>query len=174
MSTKRNPAPPLAVSIHEQFRADLHRFLARRLRGEQDAGDLAQEVYLRLLRLRDSELIQKPRAYVYTIAAHVAYQFRLRSEQNPVTFDSEAAELASTSEEHVIPDTLAEQVNAQRVLEQMLRQLPQMHQAVLVLCKRDGMSYEEIAQKLGLSVHTVKKYLYEAKARLSTMDWRDA
>ncbi len=174
MGTKNNPAAPLAATVYEQFRAELHRFLVHRLRGQkQDAGDLAQEVYLRVLRLKDSELVQRPQAYVYTIASHVAYQFRLRTEQNPVTFDSQAVEHAAENPERALPDELADHLNAERMVEKMLKTLPPMHQAVLVLCKRDGLSYEEVARKLCISTHTVKKYLYEAKARITASAWNE-
>ncbi len=157
----------LAATIHEQFRTELHRFLARRLRGHQETDDLAQEVYLRLLRLEKSELIRQPHAYVYTIASHVAHQFRMRMQQNPVTFDSDALQVAADDPNQALPDQLAEHLNAERLVEQLLKDLPAMHRAVLVLCKRDGMSHEEIAAKLNISVHTVKKYIYEAKARIT-------
>lgn len=167
MGTRKHSPSDFATTVHTQFRAELHRFLVRRLRGDQDAGDLAQEVYLRLLRLEQGELVRQPLAYVYTIASHVAHQFRMRTVQSPVTFDSEAVEVAAEDPEQALPDQLAEQLSAERQVDILLRDLPKMHRAVLVLCKRDGMSYEEIAAKLGISVHTVKKYLYEAKARMA-------
>src|SRR5688500_6611634 len=123
MKPKTNPAPSLAASVHERFRAQLYRFLVRRLGGAQGADDLAQEVYLRLLRMDKSELVRQPQAYVYTIASHVAYQFRMRQEQSPVTFDSEMLQQASEDPEHVLPDELADHLSAQRLLEELLSTL---------------------------------------------------
>jgi RNA polymerase sigma-19 factor, ECF subfamily len=171
MKSKPTPATTLAASVHEKFRAQLHQFLVRRLRGEQGADDLAQEVYLRLLRMEKSELVRQPQAYVYTIASHVASQFRMREERSLVKFDSQALQQAAEDPRHVLPDELAEQLSAQRLVAKMLQDLPAMHRAVLVLCKRDGMSWDETAEKLGISVHTVKKYLYEAKARIAATEW---
>jgi RNA polymerase sigma-19 factor, ECF subfamily len=171
MKPKITPATTLAAAVHEKFRAQLYQFLVRRLRGEQGADDLAQEVYLRLLRMEKSELVRQPQAYVYTIASHVASQFRMREEQSLVKFDSEALQQAAEDPEHVLPDELAEQLSTERLVEMMLQDLPAMHRAVLVLCKRDGMSWDEAAEKLGISVHTVKKYLYEAKARIAAAQW---
>src|SRR5690242_5837159 len=101
MRSKTTPTASLAASVHEKFHAELHRFLVRRLRGEQDAGDLAQEVYLRLLRMEKSELVRKPQAYIYTVASHVAHQFRMKNEASLVTFDSETLEQAAEDPEHV-------------------------------------------------------------------------
>jgi RNA polymerase sigma-19 factor, ECF subfamily len=169
VGTQRKQEIGFAARVHEQFRTELYRFLVRRLGAKQDANDLEQEVYLRLLRLEKSELVRQPLAYVYTIAAHVAHQFRMRAEQSPVTFDSEVLQQAAEHPEHVADDRLADELNAQRTVESLLEKLPATHRAVLVLCKRDGLSYEEIAEKLGISEHTVKKYVYEAKARVIAM-----
>jgi RNA polymerase sigma factor (sigma-70 family) len=158
------PADEFAASVHARFHEELHRFLARRLGNDQEVRDLTQEVYLRLLRLDRAELIRQPEAYVYTIAAHVLHQFRMRIYASPVTFDSEAMQLAAEAPQQIQPDRQAERLNAEREVARILQRLPPTHRAVLVLCKRDGCSYEEVAQRLSISVHTVKKYLFEAKA----------
>jgi RNA polymerase sigma factor (sigma-70 family) len=40
--------------------------------------------------------------------------------------------------------------------------LPPIYQSILLMRKRDGLSHGEIAQKLGISIHTVRKYLTRA------------
>ena len=56
---------------------DLLRFLRSRLPQESDAEDLAQEVYLRLLRVKDRDRIENQRAYVLRVAANIANEWRL-------------------------------------------------------------------------------------------------
>src|SRR5688572_17779431 len=56
------------ASMEKDHGRALRRFLAARMRAAPaDVPDLAQEVYLRLLRIPDYELIRNPRAYLYTI-----------------------------------------------------------------------------------------------------------
>src|ERR1700742_1484098 len=50
----------------------LRAFLSRRVRKLPDAAELAQEVYLRMLRLEDSSIIENPEAYLYTVASNLA------------------------------------------------------------------------------------------------------
>ncbi len=168
----------LASAAFEKYQKELHRFLVRRLRDRQDAADLAQEVYLRLVRVENSEWVRKPQAYVYGVASHVVSEFRMRSEKDWVTFDSEAVERLADHPAHLPPDELAEQLGLERQLEEVLGELPPTHLAVLLLHKRDGLSYEAVAEQLGISVHTVQKYLYQAKtrvrARWKQMDKEDA
>ena len=170
-SIPKNTPPRMSLTelAFGRYGIELHRFLLRRLRRAEDADDLAQEVYMRLLRRNRDEPVLNPRAYVYRIAAHVVAEFRTRSEhgQDTVVFDSEAVERAEAWE----PDVLAERLSMQRQLERALAELPPTHQAVFLLHKRDGHSHEEIAAKLKLSPHTVEKYLIQAKARMRTMKW---
>jgi RNA polymerase sigma factor (sigma-70 family) len=64
-----------------------------------------------------------------------------------------------------------ERINMERQLESVLAQLPPLHAAILVMKKRDGLSMEEIASELGISIHTVKKYLCRAMAQARAADW---
>ncbi len=159
------------AAVFEKYQAELHRFLVRRLRAGQDSDDLAQEVYLRLLRLEKSEIVQQPQAYVYTIASHVVSQFRMRRERGVVTFDSRAADEAAERPAGPANDELVERIGSEAEVERILGLLPPTHRAVFVMCKRNGQSYVDIARQLGLSVHTVKKYIHEATVRIRTQAW---
>lgn len=135
---------------------ELHGFLLRRLRGgEESPEDVRQEIYLRMLRFTDAELIREPRAYLYRVARNVLYDKLLLVQRERATIDS------TESEEAVAEDETA-RVDCQRDLEHILAQLPPLYRAVLTLRTSEGMSYQEIAQELELSVHTVKKYMHSA------------
>ena len=54
----------------------------------------------------------------------------------------------------------------ERQVEEALAQLTPNRLAVLLLERRDGLSLRQIAGKLGLSMHTVKKYSVEALAHV--------
>jgi RNA polymerase sigma factor (sigma-70 family) len=155
----------------EQYHAGLHRFLMRRLRSTQNAQDLAQETYLRLLRMDNHELVRKPQAYLYRIASNLVYEFKLRERNEPVAFDSEALERAAESSPAVALIDSSEAVGLAQQLDAVLGQLPPLYRAVFVLRKRDGMSYSEIARALDISVHTVKKYLARAVAQCRCARW---
>lgn len=161
------------VWAFSHYRRELHRYLLRRLNRPQDVDDLAQEVYLRLLRHDENKSVRKPLAYLYGVAAHVVADFRIDSEpdREHLVVDSEAVEQCSDEPSYALPDDLAQRLNLQQQLERALARLPPTHAAVLLAHKRDGLSYKEVAQKLGLSVHTVEKYVTQAKARIRTMPW---
>jgi DNA-directed RNA polymerase specialized sigma24 family protein len=62
------PKPSLVERLFAEHRGGLQAFFRRRIRSKSDASDLAQEVYLRMLRISDQEAIRKPVHYLYTVA----------------------------------------------------------------------------------------------------------
>ncbi len=164
-------AAGFAAAAFGRYAAPLHRFLAHRLRDPDSADDVSQEVFSRLLRMQDEELVRKPRSYLFGIAFHVVREFLARRGDDRIVFDSDAVEHSAEHPAHLDPAELEEQVNLRQQLDRALGQLPEAHRTVLLLCKRDGMTYEEAAQVSGLSVHTVEKYLVQARAKLMALAW---
>lgn len=160
-----------AKATFGRYTRELHRYLMRRLRNPTDTDDLAQEVYLRLVQLDDAKCIEKPLAYLYGVAAHVLadHMFDLK-QRSHVDWDEDADDWME-SPACVLPDDLADRLNLQQQIDWAIAQLPPTHAAVLLAHKRDGLSYEETAEKLGLSVFTVEKYLTMGKAALRAMVW---
>jgi RNA polymerase sigma factor (sigma-70 family) len=140
----------------------LRRYLAARLRNAADVPDLVQEVFLRLMRVRRHESIRNPEAYVMTVAGHVLHQHTLRGATAPESLS--AVDMLVDLQMATETDPVA-QIDAQRRLQNLdlaLEQLaPNVH-AAFVLHRRDGMTLEEIAQRLGVSRSMVKKYLAKA------------
>jgi RNA polymerase sigma factor (sigma-70 family) len=140
----------------------LRRYLAARLRNAADASDLVQEVFLRLMRVERHESIRNPEAYAMTVAGHVLHQHTLRSATTPEALSG--VDVLLELQTAIDTDPVA-QVDAQRRLEELDRALvqlaPNVH-ATFVLHRRDGMTLEEIATRLGVSRSMVKKYLTTA------------
>jgi len=137
-------------------------FFTQRLRNRADAPDLAQEVFLRLMRVEHHETIRSPEAYLFTVASHVLSQHTLRQASTPASIDiSELfGELQLTSDD----DPLA-RADAQQRLEQIdrsLAQLPPKVSSTLLLHRFAGLSIEEIGRELGVSRPAAKKYLSRA------------
>jgi len=166
-SRKLQRQPGFGGLAFGQLSARLHRFLLRRLRHAQYAQDLEQEVYVRLLRLSNEELVRSPEAYVYRIASNLVSRFAQRERQGPVDFDSpDAADLAARlSDESASPEEICEEQDRERRLAQAVAQLPAMQKAVFILARYQGLAHAEIAERLGISAHTVKKHMLRAICR---------
>jgi RNA polymerase sigma factor (sigma-70 family) len=150
------------TEIATQHGRKLRRYLAARLRNPADVPDLVQEVFLRMLRVARHESIRNPEAYVMTVAGHVLHQHTLRLASHPQTV---AAIDVIVDLQSAIEADPGVQLDAQRRLQELddvLAQLaPNVH-ATFVLHRRDGLTLEEIAGKLGVSRPMVKKYLAKA------------
>ena len=151
------------ADIERQHGHRLRRFLASRLRHRAaDAHDLAQEVFLRLLRIEHHETIRSSEAYLFTVAFHVLHQHVLRRAAMPETVEISA--LIDELEAAPGSDPLARAETQQQLesLQMALQQLSPKAQAVLILHRRDGLTLDEIAEKLGFSRAMAAKYLGRA------------
>ena len=144
----------------------LRRFLLLRLRNAADVPDILQEVYLRMLRVPNVESIRSPEAYLFTVAQHVVQQHGLRQSAMPPSV--ELSEMLNSA--RAVPDVdPVLDLDAQQCLEQLqaeLDRLPPKLRATFLLHRRDGLSLEEIAQRLGTSLPMVKKNLMQALVQL--------
>ncbi|MCY4427771.1 MAG: sigma-70 family RNA polymerase sigma factor [Halieaceae bacterium] len=160
MTLKETPRE-LAATLSGR-RRELVRYLRSRLPSEDDAGDLAQEAYLRLLRLKDDHLILNPEAYLFRIASNLVHEYWLRAKSDAAETGYELDELTGNMQ---TPEILAGQRQVLDELERAIALLPQVQQSVILLHRRDGKTYEEIAGDLQISRDMVKKHLGKALAR---------
>jgi RNA polymerase sigma-70 factor (ECF subfamily) len=137
----------------------LRRFLAARLRNAADIADLAQEVYLRLLRVERHDQIRNPEAYLLTIAGHVLQQHALASSAGPETMDITDAFVDASIAEETDPAAALHLEQRLAALDRALARLSPKARAAFVLQRRDGCTVDEIAARLGISRSMVKKYL---------------
>jgi RNA polymerase sigma-70 factor (ECF subfamily) len=140
----------------------LRRYFAARLQNTTDIADLAQEVFLRLIRVERHDRIRNPEAYLLTIASHVLAQHSLAKARERECVD--IADLA-TDRDFALETDHARQLDLARRAQEMQRaieQLPPNPQACLVLHYREGWTLDEIATRLGVSRSMVKKHIARA------------
>ena len=152
----------LVERLFAEQRGALQAFFRRRARCRLDAADLAQEVYLRMLRVADTDAIRDLEAYLFGVASHVAKEHAAVEWRRGRTVDVEDASIQEQIAE--LPSFDGQIDTEQRVtrLREVLRQLPPKCQAAVVLQYRYGLSYAEIAERLEISAHMVKKYVGQA------------
>jgi RNA polymerase sigma-70 factor (ECF subfamily) len=140
----------------------LQAFLFRRVRRQPDAADLAQEVYLRMLRVPDIEAIRSPESYLFTVAGNLAKEHARHGYRERSALDVDDPQVQEQLAE--LPAYPGDPDREQRVgrLREVLDQLPPKCRAAVVLQYWHHQSYQEIAQQLGISTHMVKKYLSQA------------
>jgi len=148
------------AAVIEDQGARVERFLRSRLASEADAQDLAQEAYLRLLRVKDPKLIQDPVAYLFRIARNLVHEW-----YTSLPPPSDSIDDVEIAEDGMSIEALAESGQQMDRLKQVMAHLSPKCRAAIVMHRRDGMTYEEIAKALGVSTAMVKKYLSQGLAR---------
>jgi RNA polymerase sigma-70 factor (ECF subfamily) len=144
--------------------------LAAALVGDRDeAADVTQETYVRawqrLHELRDPAAAS---SWLFRIARNVArdrrgsWWSRVRA-----PLDAAAEALATAQPLAPSPHEALEAAESAAAVQRALRLLPEKHRVVLVLREVEGMSYDEIADALGVAVGTVESRLHRARAGLA-------
>ena len=153
-----------AVAVSELFREHnrmLVGYLRSRLGSEQEAKEVAQEAYVRVLQLHEPGAPGLLRAYLFRTAANLAVdrlrhrRVRQRSEEQPQLFE----ELNPTGGEL---DDPAEQLLAREQADQLLRilqELPLKCQQVMNLHRFEGASQRDVSLRLGISERMVRRYV---------------
>jgi RNA polymerase sigma factor (sigma-70 family) len=151
------------TALEEAHGRELRRYLLARMRhAAADVPDLVQEIFLRLLRIRDHEAIRNPQAYLYTVASHVLHQHALRRAAMPENMDP--LEVVQALQSNVAADPADEVEIEQRIrtLAAGLEQLSPRAYAALVMYRCEDMTLEQIGERLGVSHSMVRKYLARA------------
>lgn len=161
----------LAITAVLEYGHRLRRYLQTRLNRARwdDIEDLAQEVYFRLLRYDRSKVVQDPARYVLGIASNVVADYYIGAQRANVSLEDAGAELESLVDG--TQDSM-NQLSLEQEIERAFSRLPERCAIALLLVKRDGLSYEQAAERLGTTVKMVSKYIVEAKReiRLSIFD----
>jgi RNA polymerase sigma-70 factor (ECF subfamily) len=137
----------------------LQAFFLRRLRIKANAADLAQEVYLRMLRVSDPGAILNPEAYLFAVAGNLVKENAIadrRQAENADVEGTEAQQLLADLPDFDVPIDTDRRIER---LREVLGQLSTKCRAAVTLQYHYGLSYQEIAERLGVSPHMVQKYL---------------
>lgn len=153
----------LQHSIHTLYRHHhgwLHSWLRKRLGCSEQAADLAQDTFLRMLGRRHEQIdLRQPRAYLATIARGLLVNHWRHLELERAWSETLAAlppALApSLEEQHLAREALCQ-------VARLLEGLPARTSEIFLLSQLDGLSYPQISRQLGISINVVQKAMLKA------------
>jgi RNA polymerase sigma factor (sigma-70 family) len=153
---------PILTTDLERHYDDLLRFLTRRMGDGQDAADVAQDTYLRLVASQEeAPKIRDPRAYVFRVAGNLAID-RLRSAKRAAANLSRAGDGDSVADRAPSPEAALQARERLQLLDRALGQLSSNARRALLLSRVDGLTHARIAALLGVSESMVAKYIAQA------------
>jgi RNA polymerase sigma-70 factor (ECF subfamily) len=159
-----HPKHGFVEKLFAEHRRALQAYFHRRIRTKSDAADLAQEVYVRMLRVSDAEAIRSPQLYLYTVASNLVKEHAVREQRLATPPEIGEAGVSERLGELPALDSQLESAQLGEHLGRVLEQLPARWRTALILQYRYGLTYHEIADRLGVSSNMVKKYLAQGLA----------
>jgi len=155
----------------ERYQTRLLNFIYRTIGDRDRAEDLVQEVFIRVYRhLHRFDRSKKFSTWVYTIASNLSKnELRNRSRSPLVLFQRLTS---NWDDDHrplqfedfsMRPDDLYRKRYLRRLVEDMVKELPEHHRLVFRLRELEGKSYEEISEITGVNLGTVKSRLHRAR-----------
>jgi RNA polymerase sigma factor (sigma-70 family) len=158
------PFDTTATAMSQLFREHnrmLVAYLTTRLRSEQEAKEVAQEAYVRLLELKEPCTPGLLRAYLFKTATNLAIdrlrhrRVQHRSEEQPELFEAWTAFYGEMNDPAKV---LLAREQADQLL-RSLQELPVKCQQVINLHRFEGLPQHEVAERLGMSQRMVRRYV---------------
>jgi RNA polymerase sigma-70 factor (ECF subfamily) len=158
----------------ERFQTPVYNLVWRLLTDPEDAGDVVQEVFLKVFRgVASFHGGSSLKTWVYRIAVNEAHNHRRwfhRRRGHEVGLDDERGD-GQTYEDMLAdqsrsPFELAVDHETRERIEQALQQVKPAYRAALILRDVEGLSYEEIADVMEVSLGTVKSRIVRGREAL--------
>lgn len=148
----------LVRSLYVDHHGWLVQWLRRRTGNADQAADIAQDTFVRVLLKKAIETLDEPRAYLTVIAKGLVANAGRKAAVERAYLDTLALLPEAQS---LSPEDRAIQLEALFEIDRMLGQLAPQVRTAFLLAQLDGLSYAQIAEQLGISLRTVKRYMQQ-------------
>ena len=162
----------------DRYSPDIYALLFRLTENAEEAGDLTQETFMRALRSiksfrGDSEL----KTWLYRIAINESRNrfrwWKRRKRDLTISLDATIGESDTALSDTLIdrsisPEDAALANEREYALKAALSDLPDVFREAVILCDVEGLSYEETAAALDISIGTVKSRISRGRSELRT------
>ena len=155
----------MAINItawYEKYGPMVIRRCRKILRNEEEALDAVHDVFVNLLGEKKRLHDRFPSSLLYTMATNICLN-RLRKKKKEITRDYfEEGDIGSYT------DSGFAQVEAEMLMEDILKDESEMNRAIYFMYHADGMNLREIGEAVGLSISGTRKRLetFRSRARL--------
>lgn len=160
--------------LMEKFKGPIFNFICRQIGREEEAEDIAQNVFVQVYKSASRyQPSAKFTTWLFTIARNLCLNEFRRRKRHPLQSLDEtlAGDPDAVPTQYSDPSAISPslQVSEREFREQVLaaiQKLPENQRAAVLLCRYEGLSYEEIAKVLGITVPATKSLLHRARETL--------
>lgn len=131
------------------------------LKDEKRAEEIVQDTFLQLWNNRSKLLLEKEiKTYLYVICRNASFN-KLKQYRREQQLFTPLSDEHRDSEVYQQDDIGAQELT--EVIEQILCKLPDRQHLIFRLCRLEGLSHKEIAERLAISIQTVKNQMVSAQ-----------
>ena len=166
------------LTAFEQLQAMLDapaRRFVRRLIGRSDAeDDIVQNAFFALYKnLERLDVGEKLRPFLFRVLRNQCYdQLRRLGRYDVISLDDDSDDVDRTElavDQRPQPEEAAHWLMLYNEVQTAIQRLPELQRQTLLLYTEAGLSYQEIASAMGVSIGTVKSRLHNGKRNLVSM-----
>ncbi|GGC40306.1 RNA polymerase sigma-70 factor [Parapedobacter defluvii] len=150
------------TELYNRYWEALYRSSLKRIANADDAKDLIQDLFVTIWTRKD----QLPQAIDWEDYLYAALRYKVINyiQADEVRIRYANAKLAESDALHPQADSIVALGELEHLIDRAMDRMPQRIREVFRLSYAEGCSPQEIAQRLSLSLQTVKNYLADAKA----------
>lgn len=151
-------------SLYVDGRVALVRYISRFFRRSQEAEDVVQEAFVRVIEAQRDREIRAPKAYLYQTARNLALaevskkSFKLTDAMGDILPESDLLITASMEEQFEVSENF-------EIFCRAIRSLPVKCRRAYVLCRVYGFSQKEVADHMGVTTKAIEGHLTRATRR---------
>ncbi|GBU07693.1 DNA-directed RNA polymerase sigma-70 factor [Bacteroidales bacterium] len=142
----------------------LKNFLFGFIKNEEEACDMAQEIFFKIWQNRESlAQVNSFRAYLFRMARNMVYdyyQYNLVKE----SYQTKHKQASPDTEDLIEQEIYAKELSI--LIDMEVEQMPKKRQRIFKMSRQAGLSNDEISQQLQISKRTVENHITQALADL--------
>ncbi|MEN4902740.1 sigma-70 family RNA polymerase sigma factor [Luteimonas sp. TWI1437] len=148
-----------AMALH---RDELFNYLKRRTRDVETAADLAQETLSRMMVYRDASNIESYELLMYRVAHNLVLEHQRARHRHRASDHVSLSVVGPIRAEEATVEDIADAQLTLKLLKRALIDLPPKCRMAFMLSRFEGLTYPQVASKMGISVKTVEKHISKA------------
>jgi RNA polymerase sigma factor (sigma-70 family) len=155
--------------LSRRLRQPLLRFFQKKVGSYAVAEELVQDLFLRLLRKPDLFTFDNVNGYIFEAAMNLIRDRARKSEVRAESLHVDIEGLELQSNEPSAERVFAGRQKLDRLMT-AIEKMPFRTRSILILNRFEGMTYAQIAEKMGITVSAVEKHIMKALMHLSAED----
>lgn len=150
----------IIVQSYYEYHAYLVNYIHRRIENREDANDMAQDTFVKLIDYKQMLRPETVKSFIFTIARNLVIDYirrQYRKQEVSANMYEFSREFQETSESQMYADDILRLENG------MLMTLPKQRKLIYTMDRFEDKSADEIAAELKISKRTVESHLFSSR-----------